>query len=419
MINRILLLAALVATVGYSAPMTIVFSGNATGTVGATAFTNQPFTITFTSDTASVTHGTTCCAEDFTTPSGTSATFDLGSGGSGTLTDNQAVFVHQSEQGIGIWHYNSPDYLTIGHPTFSTYTLASSIGPISGTTNVFPGSQAMASSKGAIVLASVTGVTVTISVGAGTPQTPVISSIGTAYSSGMAQNTWVAIVGTNLVPSGTPATGVLWTGAASFATGQMPTSLNGVTVTVNGKPGYISFYCSGTTPGSICPNDQINVLTPLDGTVGPINVVVSNGSLSSSAIGVTLAPVSPAMLLFQSNYVTATHADYSLLGPTTLYAGLSTPASVGETVVLWTIGFGMPAGPLTQGSDIQLGALPAKPVCQINGADAPVSFAGVVSPGLYQLNVTIPNGATNGDNKVSCTYNGASTQDGLVITVAR
>ena len=54
MINRFLLLAALVTTSLSAAPLTITFTGTATGTVGTTAFTNQPFTITFNSDTTSV-----------------------------------------------------------------------------------------------------------------------------------------------------------------------------------------------------------------------------------------------------------------------------------------------------------------------------------------------------------------------------
>jgi len=118
-------------------------------------------------------------------------------------------------------------------------------------------------------------------------------------------------------------------------------------------------------------------------------------------------------------YVTATHADYSIIGPTSLFTGLSTPASVGETVVLWTSGFGLPKDTLTPGSNTQSSPLPTLPTCQINNASATVAYAGVVSPGLYQLNVVIPNGATDGDNPIQCTYQGVSTQSGLMITVKR
>ncbi|HVW07101.1 MAG TPA: hypothetical protein VHC90_00880 [Bryobacteraceae bacterium] len=421
MIKRSLLLAALAVSPILAAPMTIVFTGNATGTVGSTAFNNQPFTITFTTDTASVTQGTSCCAKDYTTPSGTPATADFGTGGKFSLTGDQAVFDNQDEQTLGIWHYNSPDYLTIGNPTFATYTESSTLAAISGTANSFPQAEAMPTSSGNLVLQSVTNVSVAITVGTGAAKTPVIAAVGTAWSTGLAQNTFIAITGTNLAPSGTPDSGVLWSNAASFAQGQLPDSLNGVTVTVNGKKAYVYFYCAASTaPGAVCTTtDQINALTPLDSTTGPVQITVSNGSATSVATTTTMTPVSPAMLEFPKNHVTATHADFSLLGPTDLYPGQSTPASVGETVVLWTVGFGLPTGGLNAGSSTQTGSLPTLPTCTINNASATVSFAGVVSPGLYQLNVVVPNGATNGENAIKCTYQGASTQDGLTLTVSR
>lgn len=421
MTNRLLLLAALMTTLGSAAPLTITVTGTGTGTAGSKSFTNQTFTITLTSDTAAVVHGTTCCANDFTTPSGTQATVNIATVGSGTLNDNQAVFVNQSEATLGIWHYNDPDWLTIGSPSFLTYTLSSSVGPVSGTTFTFPAAQAMNTSLGALVLNSVSGVTATVTVGASNQGPPVISSIGAAYGSGIAQNTWIAIQGTNLVPSSTPASGVFWANAIDFASGKMPVSLNGVSVTVNGKPAYIAFYCSGTTPSSICPKDQINALTPLDSTLGPVQVVVSNGTSSSSAFSMSMTPVVPTFLLFSKGYVTATHTDFSLLGPATLYPGYSTPAKVGETIVLWTIGFGLPTTTLVAGSAAQSGPLPSLPTCQIAGASATVSYAGVVSPGLYQINLQIPNAATNGDNPISCSFNGVSVTNSVstVITVSR
>jgi uncharacterized protein (TIGR03437 family) len=54
---------------------------------------------------------------------------------------------------------------------------------------------------------------------------------------------------------------------------------------------------------------------------------------------------------------------------------------------------------------------------EIGGTQAAVAFAGVILPGLYQLNVTIPPAAANGDNTVTCTYFGFSTPAGDLITV--
>jgi hypothetical protein len=96
----------------------------------------------------------------------------------------------------------------------------------------------------------------------------VVTTAFTSPSSGIAQNTWVEIQGTNLVPATTPAAGVDWSNAPDFAQGRMPTTLNGISVTINGKPAYIYFFCSAAT-SPICTQDQINVLSPLDAKLGP------------------------------------------------------------------------------------------------------------------------------------------------------
>jgi uncharacterized protein (TIGR03437 family) len=45
-----------------------------------------------------------------------------------------------------------------------------------------------------------------------------------------------------------------------------------------------------------------------------------------------------------------------------------------------------------------------------------LSFAGLISPGLYQFNITVP-AAASGDNPIGCAYNGVSTPSGEMITV--
>jgi YD repeat-containing protein len=97
---------------------------------------------------------------------------------------------------------------------------------------------------------------------------PAISSVTVANGgTDIAQDTWIVIKGSNLVPAATPAAGVIWSDAPDFASGKLPTQLSGVSVTVNGKAAFIYFYCSAAT-SSICSADQINVLTPLDATLG-------------------------------------------------------------------------------------------------------------------------------------------------------
>jgi uncharacterized protein (TIGR03437 family) len=244
-----------------------------------------------------------------------------------------------------------------------------------------------------------------------------ITSVTTAFgAAAIAQNDYIVIKGANLVPATTPATGAIWSAAPSFANGLMPTQLGGVSVMVNNKPAFVYFYCSAATDPA-CPQDQLNILTPLDNTAGPVPVVVTSAGVSTLPFFATLQPVAPSLLLFSpTGYVVATHLDNSLLGPIGLYPS-STPAKPGEQIVLYAVAFGLPATPLVNGSAVQSGSLPVLPVCQVGGTAAGVVFAGLVGPGLYQLNVTIPLTASNGDNSIGCSYSGSTTPAGNLITV--
>lgn len=248
-----------------------------------------------------------------------------------------------------------------------------------------------------------------------TSTTPVINSVNTAYldpSAGIAQNTWIEIKGANLVPANTPAGGMFWSNAPEFAQGRMPTEIGGVSVTVNGKPAYVWWFCSkSTTPA--CASDQINVLTPLDEFVGQALVVVKNGAVSTGAFLVNKGPQKPSVLLMSARGdAVATHADGSLVGATTLFPGASTPARRGETISVWAVGFGLPSQPLEAGSATQRGSLPRPPVCYLSGTVPVPTAVALVSPGLYQLNVTIPETAQAGTNYLYCSLTGATTLDG-------
>ncbi len=243
---------------------------------------------------------------------------------------------------------------------------------------------------------------------------PAITSVDTVGDfQGIAQNDWIQIKGTNLAPSTVDPSGMTWSSAPEFNDGKMPTQLSGVSVKVNGKPAYV-YYVSAA---------QINVLTPLDsGANGPVPVVVTVGNDSSLTFTASEGTVAPSFLYFGGGKeIVATHAGGSLLGPASMSVpGYTfTPAQPGETVSLYAVGFGLPSTTLVDGSASQFGNLPTLPVVQIGGASATVTFAGVVSPGLYLLNVTVPDSAASGDNLVAVTYGGATTPDGSVIAVQR
>jgi uncharacterized protein (TIGR03437 family) len=247
-----------------------------------------------------------------------------------------------------------------------------------------------------------------------------ISSVSTAYapaSAGIAQNTWIQIKGTNLVPSSTAAAGVVWSNAPEFTLGQMPVTLGGVSVTINGKPAFVYFYCSAAT-SSVCTQDQINVLSPLDTTAGGVPVVVTNNSIATPPFSATMRPLAPALFTFDGSHVTGTHLNYSLIGPASLYPGLSTPAAAGETIIVYGTGFGIPSGgTIASGAAAQAGQYSPTAACTIGGTNAPVGFAGLAGVGVVQLNITVPSTSASGDDAITCTISGVSTPPGNVLTV--
>lgn len=162
----------------------------------------------------------------------------------------------------------------------------------------------------------------------------------------------------------------------------------------------------------------MDVLTPPDLAPGLVQVTVTTGGMTSAAFTAQAQQYSPSFFIFGAGpYIVATHVDGTVLGPASLYPGLTTPAAPGEVVILYANGFGPVSPPVAAGSDVQSGNLPILPVIQIGGVPASVQFAGLVSPGLFQFNVVVPSTAKTGDNALAAQYNGLTTQAGLLLTV--
>jgi uncharacterized protein (TIGR03437 family) len=87
--------------------------------------------------------------------------------------------------------------------------------------------------------------------------------------------------------------------------------------------------------------------------------------------------------------------------------------------VLFANGFGPTSSPVVGGAITQGGTLSPLPVVQIGGINATVTFAGLIFPGEFQFNVVVPSTLADGDEPVTATYNGATTQPGTMITVKR
>jgi len=235
---------------------------------------------------------------------------------------------------------------------------------------------------------------------------PVISLVANAEgeSPTIAPNTWVEIKGVNLAP---PGDSRIWQGS-DFLNNQLPTKLDGVSVIVNGQSAFV-YYISPT---------QVNVLTPPEPFQGSVQVQLINAGVASASVTVQAKPLSAAFFIFNGGpYVTAVHANGSLIGPTTLYSGSTTPAKPGETILLFADGFGPTSTPVVTGSLVQGGTLSPPPVITIGGIAATVQFAGLVAPGEFQFNVVVPAAIADGDQSITATYNGVTTQSGVLLTV--
>jgi uncharacterized protein (TIGR03437 family) len=220
----------------------------------------------------------------------------------------------------------------------------------------------------------------------------------------IAPNTWVEIKGSNLAPAGDTR---IWKDSDFFSQ-TMPAQLDGVSVTVNGKDAFV-YYISPT---------QVNILTPPDAMLGPVNVMLTRGGVTSAPAAVPAQQISPSFFVFNGGpYVAAVHASGALIGPTSLYAGLTTPAKPGETISIYANGFGPTSTPVVGGSIAQSGTLSPTPVIKIGGVTATVLFAGLVAPGEFQFNVVVPASLGDGDQPITATYNGSSTQAGTLLTI--
>jgi uncharacterized protein (TIGR03437 family) len=225
---------------------------------------------------------------------------------------------------------------------------------------------------------------------------------------------WVSIYGNNLIAGSMP---VNWTG-------NYPTSLGGTTVSIDGKPAYLS-YASPTL---------INLEAPDDSTRGSVNVTVSNPNGSATAT-VTLADQSPVFSLLSdakhvagiilrpdgSGALGSGASSYDIIGPAGTSLGYTTvPAAAGDSVVLFGSGFGPTNPAVPAGQAFSDGPAPGTGTITltINGQTVTPSFAGIsTEPGLFQINFTLPSGLGTGDQPLMAAVNAASTQPNVVITL--
>jgi len=228
-----------------------------------------------------------------------------------------------------------------------------------------------------------------------------------SYLPDIAANTWVALKGSAL--SALPVT---W----AVTGNPLPTTVGSVGVTVNGE----------AAPVSYASNMQINFLVPADIAPGPAQIQATNAGMTSASVTVTAQALAPSFFTIGTNtaggytYVAATHADNTLIGPPGLISGVTTTAAApGETIVLYGTGFGQTNPAIPNGQLVPTALdLVDWPTVYVDAMQGEVTFAGLVGPGLYQVNVTLPASLTSGDHFIVALLGEAGTQPGAFITIA-
>jgi uncharacterized protein (TIGR03437 family) len=238
------------------------------------------------------------------------------------------------------------------------------------------------------------------------PSGPVITAVsnGGSGSANVESGSWVSIYGTGL-----STTTRAWK-TSDFSGTALPTTLDGVSVLIDGKSAAIAF---------VSPN-QLNVQAPADTATGSVAVQVTNAN-GTAASKVTLQNYAPAFFVIQGKYAAARHADSVLVAPSGFFGSSTTsrPAQPGETIQLYATGFG-PTNPAVPAGQLVSKGAPLSDLTQlkltIGSAPMTVTFAGIVAPGVYQINATIPS-LQDGDQTIVATIAGIASQSGVAIVV--
>jgi uncharacterized protein (TIGR03437 family) len=256
---------------------------------------------------------------------------------------------------------------------------------------------------------------------------PTITSVDSASAYGgysyFASGSWLEIKGTNLADPNDPRLSAAnpgqWT-SADFNGSNAPTSLDGISVSINGKPAYV-WYLSPT---------QLNVQAPEDSATGNVAITVTNCHATSSQFDFSRRTLAPGLLApptYSSGgkqYLVATFAsDGAYVLSTSLGASFglnSRPAKPGDVIVAYGIGFGDVTPSILPGVIAgQSDALTNPVVFSFGSTSASLEYSGLAGGfvGLYEFYITVPSGLASGDYEISVTQDGVALPQTLYLPV--
>jgi uncharacterized protein (TIGR03437 family) len=334
--------------------------------------------------------------------------FLITNGGGKVAIDNVRLY----QGGVGLWRRDFENGFVLVNPFAQphTFTAADLAGTLNRTNiHRIKGTQAPDVNNGQPVSDSLTLapfdaiILLADSIHLGTP---VVTAVANAAGGqpGVASGSFVSIYGSNF----TPLPYDDW--SKSITNGQLPKQLDGVSVTIGGKPAYVY----AITPG------QINVQAPDLGT-GPVQVVVTTGGGSSVPFATNSQLYSPAFFPWPGNQPVATHLDYSIAAKNGTFAGLTTvPAKPGEVITLWGTGFGPTNPPVPAGQEPTVAAQPTQSTVSVTLGGTAVPLLGAVLSGyaaVYQIAIQIPASMPDGDYPIVATVNGVQSPANFFLTV--
>jgi uncharacterized protein (TIGR03437 family) len=228
---------------------------------------------------------------------------------------------------------------------------------------------------------------------------------GASFLQNCAPGAYCSVIG-----AGFPGPAINWN-----PTTTLPTELNGVQVRVGSQYAYIAY--AGPT--------QVNFLLPSTVSAGlqNVEVIMPAGGLQSS---MQINAVAPGLFGYQlngKNYPSALIAGTPVVvaAAGALSGSTSRPATAGDFVELYGTGMG-PTNPAAPDGQVFSQAYPAVNLAgfkvTIGGQAASVTFAGLVGPGLFQIDIQIPTGLSGGDQPLVLTVNGVAAQPNLMLTIS-
>jgi len=224
---------------------------------------------------------------------------------------------------------------------------------------------------------------------------------GGSYRPGeIVSGSWVSVKGSGFTDPGKT---VDWS-KSDFSKG-LPTSLNGVQVLFNGLPGAMWYLIDGA-------EQQINVQAPAN-LNGPVSVQVIRDKNASNILTSTAVPVSPGIFSYtldggQTFIPSAVFPDGVYLGDPAVFPG-ARKAKAGDVLSIFVNSLAVsPAGV------VSVSAATHPVTVTIGTTSFGADFSGLVAPGEFQINFTVPRLPTSGNLPITIQIDGQSSQDGVV-----